>query len=36
MTDFILFLVVFLAGMGCGHYVSPWLDEKLTPVGDDE
>jgi hypothetical protein len=28
-------LIIFLAGMWCGHVLSPWIDDKLAPKGDD-
>ncbi len=43
MIDFAMFFAVFAIGMFCGHYVSPWLDEKIVnflkwkdPGGDDD
>jgi hypothetical protein len=29
-------LIIFAAGVYCGHVLSPWIDDKLTPKGDSE
>lgn len=29
-------LIIFLAGAYCGHVLSPWIDDKLTPKGSDK
>jgi hypothetical protein len=28
-------IIIFAAGMWCGYYLSPWIDDKLAPKGDD-
>jgi hypothetical protein len=32
MMELIAYLIVFCAGMYCGHIVSPWIDHKVSDL----